>query len=348
MSMTPLPPEGTPGRVRKHTVALQVLPLFLVVALSIFLCWSIVRSYTVTPQKFQPHSVSILVSSDPAQCPEILTDDGENGTHIIRHYPQPTSYSRSGECACAPVHNFVILSMQRSGSGWFETLLNNHPNLSSHGEIFSVRPRRQNFTTIRSTLERIYNLEWNSSASKDTCTGAVGLKWMLNQGAMEYGREVSAFFEQHHVSVVMLLRRNLLKRLISILANAYDRKNKTLDGKHKSHVHSEEDAKKLATFRPVLNAKHLAGNLQRVQNIANDALRVFNSSRLNVLYYEDVVQDKELLSSVQEFLGVEVRNLTSRQVRIHTRPLSEQVENWSEVVQALNGTNFEHFLTDSQ
>lgn len=85
------------------------------------------------------------------------------------------------ECGCTPVHYFVILSMQRSGSGWFETLVNNHPNISSHGEIFSVKPRRQNFSTIARTLDTIYNLDWQSSAAKNECTAAVGFKWMLNQ-----------------------------------------------------------------------------------------------------------------------------------------------------------------------
>jgi len=85
------------------------------------------------------------------------------------------------ECACNPVRYFAILSMQRSGSGWFETLLNNHTNVSSNGEIFSVKVRRSNISTIVETLDKIYNLDWLSSASKNECTAAVGLKWMLNQ-----------------------------------------------------------------------------------------------------------------------------------------------------------------------
>lgn len=85
------------------------------------------------------------------------------------------------ECSCNPVRNFAILSMQRSGSGWFETLLNNHTNISSNGEIFSVKDRRANVSTIFETLDKVYNLDWLSSASKNECTSAVGLKWMLNQ-----------------------------------------------------------------------------------------------------------------------------------------------------------------------
>jgi len=36
-------------------------------------------------------------------------------------------------------------------------------------------------STITETLDTIYNLDWLSSASKNECTTAVGLKWMLNQ-----------------------------------------------------------------------------------------------------------------------------------------------------------------------
>lgn len=58
---------------------------------------------------------------------------------------------------------------------------------------------------------------------------------------MEYHSELAAYFKQKGVSVILLLRRNSLKRMISILANAYDKKEKLLNGTHKSHVHSKEE-----------------------------------------------------------------------------------------------------------
>ena len=85
------------------------------------------------------------------------------------------------ECANNPVRFFAIVSIQRSGSGWFETLLNSHINVSSNGEIFNVYDRRKNISTIVKTLDKIYNLDWFSSASKNECSAAVGFKWMLNQ-----------------------------------------------------------------------------------------------------------------------------------------------------------------------
>uniref|UniRef100_A0A452Z2C3 Sulfotransferase n=1 Tax=Aegilops tauschii subsp. strangulata TaxID=200361 RepID=A0A452Z2C3_AEGTS len=96
------------------------------------------------------------------------------------HFPRPMSYDR-GECECTPVRFFVIVSMQRSGSGWFETLLNSHPNVSSNGEIFSVRERREDIASILWTLDKLYDLDWHTSAAKNECTAAFGLKWMLNQ-----------------------------------------------------------------------------------------------------------------------------------------------------------------------
>lgn len=59
--------------------------------------------------------------------------------------------------------------------------MNSHINISSNGEIFSVKVRRSNISSITETLDKIYNLDWLSSASKNECTAAVGLKWMLNQ-----------------------------------------------------------------------------------------------------------------------------------------------------------------------
>lgn len=52
------------------------------------------------------------------------------------------------------------------------------------------------------------------------------------------------------------------------------------------------------------------------------------------------------MQKIQGFLGVDTRGLESEQVKIHTRPLKEQIENWEEVLRRLKGTEFEKFLTD--
>ena len=61
------------------------------------------------------------------------------------------------------------------------------------------------------------------------------------QGFMDHHDEILSYLNKKGVSVIFLFRRNTLRRLISVLANNYDRDAKQLNGTHKSHVHSEEE-----------------------------------------------------------------------------------------------------------
>ncbi|XAR59467.1 hypothetical protein NMG60_11015311 [Bertholletia excelsa] len=259
------------------------------------------------------------------------------------HFPQPKTFSRE-ECRCNPVRNFAILSTQRSGSGWFETLLNSHINISSNGEIFSNKVRRSNISSIVETLDKIYNLDWLTSASKNECTAAVGLKWMLNQGLMKHHEEIVEYFNTKGVSAIFLFRRNLLRRMISILANTYDQNAKLLNGTHKSHVHSPHEAEILAKYKPTINTTLLIRDLKQVEDMTIKALEYFKSTRHIILYYEDIIKNSTKLIEVQDFLRVPRRDLKSRQVKIHKGSLSQQVMNWADVKKALNGTPYEAFL----
>lgn len=55
---------------------------------------------------------------------------------------------------------------------------------------------------------------------------------------MEHHKEIVEYFQRKGVSAIFLLRRNLLRRAVSVLANSYDKHAKQLNGTHKSHVHS--------------------------------------------------------------------------------------------------------------
>ena len=55
---------------------------------------------------------------------------------------------------------------------------------------------------------------------------------------MQHHEEIVKYFKSRGVAAIFLFRRNLLRRMISVLANSYDREVKLLNGTHKSHVHS--------------------------------------------------------------------------------------------------------------
>ncbi|XP_021752062.1 uncharacterized protein LOC110717623 [Chenopodium quinoa] len=259
------------------------------------------------------------------------------------HYPQPETFSRA-ECSGNPVRFFVIVTMQRSGSGWFETLLNSHMNVTSNGEIFSNKERRDNISSIIRTLDKVYNLDWFNSASKNECSAAVGFKWMLNQGLMDYPEEIVEYFNRRGVSAVFLFRRNLLRRYISVLANSFDRYAKILNGTHKSHVHSPEEAETLSKYKPLINSTSLLSALKEAEFTMAQALANFNSTRHIILYYEDLIKNHTKLVDVQDFLGIPHMNLTSRQVKIHKGHLREHIKNWDDVNKTLNGTAYAKFL----
>lgn len=68
------------------------------------------------------------------------------------------------------------------------------------------------------------------------------------QGLMDYHKDVVEYFNEKGVYVIFLLRRNLVRRMISVVANSYDRNAKLLNGTHKSHVHSTAEVCLTPTF----------------------------------------------------------------------------------------------------
>jgi hypothetical protein len=58
---------------------------------------------------------------------------------------------------------------------------------------------------------------------------------------MEHHQDIVDYLIRKGAMVILLFRRNTLRRLISVLANNYDRRTKQLNGIHKSHVHSKEE-----------------------------------------------------------------------------------------------------------
>ncbi|KAG6436263.1 hypothetical protein SASPL_101149 [Salvia splendens] len=296
---------------KKKPLVLRMVVLIIAVASSIYICSTCLSQ--IGGRSAGSSSPSIRVVQKPC---------GEAEDHILPsekpyvHFPKPNTFTRE-ECACNPVRYFAILSMQRSGSGWFETLLNSHVNISSKGEIFSVKVRRSNISTILETLDRVYNLDWHSSASKNECTAAVGLKWMLNQFCLGLG--LLGLVQKNKANNIFLTLRNFLRRMVSILGNSYDQKAKPLIESHKSH------AEILARYKPTIDTKLLIPDLEQVEDLVTRSLQYFNSTRHIILYYENIRTNQTKLVDVQEFL---------------------KIENWEEVERTLKGTRYEHFLED--
>lgn len=340
---------------KKSPKLLRMTVLVFAMVCGVYICLVCLKQISIhTKAKFENFWVVERPSDDHSiQIPQISTFIGDKNSCYVNgfnmkeipnvHYPKPRTFSRA-ECANNPVRFFAIVSIQRSGSGWFETLLNSHINVSSNGEIFNVYDRRKNISSIVKTLDKIYNLDWFSSASKNECSAAVGFKWMLNQGLMKHHKEIVDYFKNRDVSTIFLFRRNLLRRMVSVLANSYDREARVLNGTHKSHVHSTDEADMLSNYKPTINATTLITDLQQMEKTVAKALEYFNSTRHIILYYEDLIKNRTKTEDILEFLKLPHMDLASRQVKIHKGELSIHIKNWDDVNKTLKGTSYEHFL----
>ncbi|KAM7517091.1 hypothetical protein LguiA_006674 [Lonicera macranthoides] len=95
---------------------------------------------------------------------------------------------------------------------------------------------------------------------------------------MEHHKEIVEYFNKRGISVILLFRRNLLRRMISVLANSYDKEAKLLNGTHKSHLHSPYEVKILARYKPTINATLLIPSLKVAEKTAAKALEYFKST----------------------------------------------------------------------
>lgn len=161
---------------------------------------------------------------------------------------------------------------------------------------------------------------------------------------MKHHEEIIEYFNRRGVSAIFLLRRNLLQRYVSILANAHDSATKQLNGTHKAHVHSRDEADVLAEYKPSIDTKLLIAELKRSDKLAADALVNFKRTRNIILYYEDVVNNRTKLMDVLDFLKLPKTKLSSRHVKIHTKRLCDHIDNWDDVNNTLKGTQYESFL----
>uniref|UniRef100_A0A0D9VFJ7 Sulfotransferase n=1 Tax=Leersia perrieri TaxID=77586 RepID=A0A0D9VFJ7_9ORYZ len=136
---------------------------------------------------------------------------------------------------------------------------------------------------------------------------------------------VADYFNRRGVSAIFLFRRNLLHQFVSQLANKHDRYLKQLNGTHKAHANI------LASYKPKLNTTSLIQSLKQADDYTRGALENLSSINHITIYYEDLIRNRTKLLDVLDFLKVPRSKLVCRHVKIHTKPLPEQIDNWDEV-----------------
>lgn len=222
---------------------------------------------------------------------------------------------------------FVILCLGRTGSTHLVALLDSHPDIRCFGELFPHE---------RGTLDEEYAPFWRDDALEYVAelTGpvtepAVGFKLPL--GSIQAHPDALRLVEPQDLRVVRLSRLNLLAIFVSRRLLASTRGSQS-SGDYGGATVSLDPKQCVAMFKRTEEHERYLDELAA----GKPTVRIT---------YEELAAG-ERLPEVQRFLGVEPVPLKSGHGRARKRSLSETIENWPEVEDALRGSPYERFLQD--
>jgi hypothetical protein len=245
------------------------------------------------------------------------------------------------------LQKFIVLSQLRSGSNLLTHLLDNAPNVMSNSEVFApdgIYPSRwlQNWTT-HDHYDYFLN-DWDVAARDNDRGGFInalfrhaldenfthcGFKVLANQ---LHEPEFQSLARAPDVKKIILKRRNVLKQFVSKLkADALNEFYEVNTSHVKVHVNITE-------FQWFAEDADLCYDTCLIPSMAPNSF--------HIVAYEDLLEHlDETMADVLAFLQhpgqTQIKSLTKKQ---DSRPLSESIDNWMDVVRALTNTQYEEHL----
>lgn len=237
---------------------------------------------------------------------------------------------------------FVILATQRSGSTLLWRTLDQHPNIEAHGEMFlSTLQRKDSYRTYlrSSSLHFLQHYVMKKRSVDDYLTQlfrsrediyAIGFKLMYNH---LFG-ELSRWLKDHDVSIIHLIRKNLLKAILS------------RETARERNLYHAAAGKRIPQVKITLDPQRLIRDLEGIRKEISLHRKSFYDLPHLEVYYEDVLSNREhFYRSVFDFLDVEnISALQEPLKKINPDSVDDLLSNSQEVRQALLGTPFEEYL----
>jgi hypothetical protein len=266
----------------------------------------------------------------------------------FRHMRSQQTHS-AGE---APVQ-FLIVAAPRTGSTHLRLLLNSHPSVCCHGEVFrDFRIELGSFvglaphtpSPLRDRLAAARHADPGEFLMRDVLypgrMSAVGAKILYGDFAVERWAGLrERVLAERQVRVVHLMRRNRLKRFLS--QYVVERVTKTTLALSTRQVPS--------VGRIRVPVPELLADVAAVEAEERRFRDVFSGHRLVEIHYEDVASPPtslDALDGLQQFLGVEPTTLASPTQKILSERIEDVIENVAEVEAALLDTPHAWMLGD--
>ncbi len=259
----------------------------------------------------------------------------------------------------------LILTNGRSGSNYLRSLLNQHPQVVNYGEVlgdwtipYKLHKRLGlGGNSSESYLDYIYNskvffylAQIYSAYSKIIKKEKINFKninQILTIGIKDFSinfvrKNIEHYLrERKDILVINLFRKNSLKRLISLqsmeLSGVVELRGNNVKTKRKLNLPTANLLPQLEIFEG-----------EKKQQF--DLLSQIEQKRILNIAYEDYFSSpksqEQFNHQIFEFLEVPEMTVQSNHSRILPDKISEKVENYEEVAQTLNGTEYEVYLLE--
>ncbi len=243
---------------------------------------------------------------------------------------------------------FVIGCRARTGSTMLRWMLNSHPDICCHGEVFSEASLDGRFVNVRDTqvtaadpmLSQIkacrpdvFLRQFVFDAGKFKAIGVKTLYHDLEQYAGGYA--LDAIRNDHDIRIIHLTRANRLKRYVSNYIASYVTKVAV--------VFDERD--RPAVQRIVLSPEECVRDIAATEKAEERFRGYFTEHKVFEVAYEQLLErEGSAIPELQRFLGIHPKALKARTVKLNPDSLRDLIENYAEVSDALHAAGYGHYL----
>jgi hypothetical protein len=261
------------------------------------------------------------------------------------------------------MEKFVVAVTQRSGTTFFGSVLNKHPEIYLFGEVFydgAYKDDPNNFynfwlkkimedninITYRYRMNNIRNFLLHKYNSVENKT-AIGVD--IKYTELQRIPEIIFIMKELNIKVIHIVRKNILKTHISCCLN-------NMQQQLKRGAHGKKKVPAVKVYIKPDNA--LIHEFERRRNEMNHFSNVFSRNLLCLeINYEDFFSNSQsesetivpqVLDQTCDFLCVQGNrhDLTTNLKKTNPNKLTELIENYDEVADFLSGTKWAYLLEE--
>lgn len=228
---------------------------------------------------------------------------------------------------------FMISCAARTGSTLLKQLLDSHPRIRCHGEVFTP-DRITGFSGLGSgnslTLDRLSELRrrdpvrfLHEHVLDPGACAAVGFKLKYTEFQLAQWRGVGkAVTDDRDIRIIHLTRANRLKRYVSHFVA--ERVTKV------TQAVKPEDIPPAVRVR--LSPAECRADIQATERAEQQFRKLFRDHQVFEVTYEQLLDASgETVGSLQKFLGVEPVRLSSKTLKLNSDRLEDLLENHAEL-----------------